>query len=102
VARVAETVAEMNDALTDADITLRLSASNHPAASEAVFDVRLAGAPDWAPTLSLNVDSTGTARALLERDHHRDLLLATDLFELDKARIAELIISLLEAIYPPT
>lgn len=101
LARLTETIAELNDALGEADILLRLTAREHLPTSEAVYLVRVEGASEWEPTLSLNVDFSGMARALIERDHRRELVLSCSVFELDRPRIADLIVTLLELTYPP-
>jgi hypothetical protein len=95
--RIGDVVAEINDGLAEAGMALRLTMSDNTPLAEAVYSLRMTGAPNFEPVLMLIVDGEGRARALLERDHHRALLSTVSIFDLDKAILANLTLTLLES-----
>jgi hypothetical protein len=96
-ARIGATLAEINDGLADAGMALRLLATDRTPLAEAVYTLGVSGAADFQPVLIIIIDVGGRARVMLERDHHRALLLPTTVFELDKERLADVMLTLLEA-----
>lgn len=97
VGRIRNTVGEINEALTEGGMALRLATSDQELLADAIYSLRVTGAPSFEPVLILIVDGEGRARAMLERDHHRALLLTVSVFDLDKATLADLVVTLLEA-----
>jgi hypothetical protein len=95
--RIDDTVAEINDTLNEAGATLRLVKTNHTPVAQAIYSVSIAGAPNFEPVLVLVVDGEGRARAMLERDHHRSLMETLSVYDLDKAKLADFALSLLES-----
>jgi hypothetical protein len=100
VARIADIVAEINDVLSGTGITLSVVASEHSPASEAVFTVQVSSAPEREPTLRLNVDFAGCVTALIERDSDRATALTSNVFDLDKPHLGDLMLVLLETAFP--
>ena len=98
-ARFTRTIAELNDNLAEGSIRIALEISGHQPIAEATYNLRIGGAPQEAPTLSLGVDWTGAVRAMMHDGPKRTLLATHSVFEMDKARISDLALRLLEAYY---
>ena len=96
-ARIVDVMAEINDTLGSAGMSLHLAKSNRTPVAEAVYTIGVSGLPQAEPVLVLIAEGQGRVRAMLERDHHRTLMETVDIFELEKNRIASLALSLLEA-----
>jgi hypothetical protein len=96
-ARIRAVMAEINDTLATEGMALRLATSNHSPVAEAVYTINVTGVPYPEPILVLIAEGQGRVRAMLERDHHRALLESVDAFDLDKAKLAHLVLALLEA-----
>ncbi|HEY2048916.1 MAG TPA: hypothetical protein VGH03_06210 [Caulobacteraceae bacterium] len=95
--RIRAVMAEINDTLALENMSLRLATSNHSPVAEAVYTISVTGLPYPEPVLMLIAEGQGRVRAMLERDHHRALVESIDVFELDKAKLAHLVLALLEA-----
>lgn len=96
---VSRTIAELNDTLSEGSIRLILEITGHQPTAEATYALKIANAASDAPSLSLSVDWTGAARAMLHEGPRRSLLATYTVFEVDKARISDLGLKLLEAYY---
>ncbi|HEY1926955.1 MAG TPA: hypothetical protein VGG92_05780 [Caulobacteraceae bacterium] len=95
--RIISVMAEFNDTLAATDMGLRMTKSNHTPVAEAVYTVEASGLAGAEPVLVLIAEAQGRVRAMLERDHHRALVDTVDIFDLDKARLAGLVLTMLEA-----
>jgi hypothetical protein len=99
IARITRAVAELNDTLADDGIRVDMEIGDHQPTREGAYTLRVAGASDQAPTMSLGVDWAGVVRAMLQEGPKRSLLSTHTVFEMDKARITDLVLRLLEANY---
>lgn len=99
IGRLSSAVAELNDTLADSGIRIDLEIAGHQPTHEGAFTLHVAGAAPHAPTLNLGVDWTGTVRAMLQEGSKRSLIGADPIFDMDKARITDLTLRLLEASY---
>ena len=100
VSRISHVIAELNDQVADEGIIIVLSSAEHQAAAEAAYSLTLADDAASDPRMLLNIDWSGVAHAVLCSGDARSLVFASSIFDLDKSRIRELILRLLEARFP--